>query len=304
VRVTKAIALNGVVKEVAGLSRRVIAENIRIEQRLSPEAGSVMADAAQMHQMLMNLVVNARDAMQAGGTLTIETSRYWMDAADAGRLDMAPGDYAVLTVKDNGIGMDEPVRARMFEPFFTTKPVGKGTGLGLATVYGLVRQSCGAIAVESRPGAGTTFRIYLPRVGASENAAEADSMAELTRGESTILVVEDDPAVRAFTTTVLRDAGHKLLEAANGDEALEIAQRHRGPIHLLLSDMVMPGLSGMELAAGLRSVRPDCRVLLVSGYSETLTGENAIHESIQYLQKPFSPEQLSRTVNMVLTAGG
>ena len=129
-------------------------------------------------------------------------------------------------------------------------------------------------------------------------------MAELTRGESTILVVEDDPAVRAFTTTVLRDAGHRLLEAANGDEALEVAQRHRGPIHLLLSDMVMPGLSGMQLAAELRLVRPDCRVLLVSGYSETLTGENAIHESIQYLQKPFSPEQLSRRVNMVLTAGG
>ena len=304
VRVTKAIALNGVVKEVAGLSRRVIAENIRIVQHLSPDAGNVMADAAQMHQMLMNLVVNARDAMQGGGTLTIETSRYGVDAAEGQQLDIPPGDYAVLTVKDTGVGMDDAVRAHIFEPFFTTKPVGKGTGLGLATVYGLVRQSCGAIEVESRPGAGTTFRIYLPRVGASENAAEADSMAELTRGESTILVVEDDPAVRAFTTTVLRDAGHKLLEAANGDEALEIAQRHRGPIHLLLSDMVMPGLSGIELAAGLRSVRPDCRVLLVSGYSETLTGENAIHESIQYLQKPFSPEQLSRTVNMVLTAGG
>jgi len=272
-------------------------------QHLSPEAGNVMADAAQMHQMLMNLVVNARDAMQGGGTLTIETSRYYVDAAEGQQLDIPPGDYAVLTVKDTGVGMDDGVRAHIFEPFFTTKPVGKGTGLGLATVYGLVRQSCGAIALESRPGAGTTFRIYLPRLGASENAVEADSITELTRGESTILVVEDDPAVRAFTTTVLRDAGHKLLEAANGDEALEVAQRHRGPIHLLLTDMVMPGLSGTDLAAELRLIRPDCRVLLVSGYSETLTAENAIDESIRYLQKPFSPEQLSRTVNAVLTEG-
>jgi two-component system, cell cycle sensor histidine kinase and response regulator CckA len=201
--------------------------------------------------------------------------------------------------------MDDAVRAHMFEPFFTTKPVGKGTGLGLATVYGLVRQSCGAIAVESRPGAGTTFRIYLPRLGDSEDdGADADLTSALTRGESTILVVEDDPAVRAFTTTVLRDAGHMLLEAANGDEALEIAERHRGPIHLLLTDMVMPGLSGMDLVAELRLVRPECRALLVSGYSETLIGENAIDESTRYLQKPFSPEQLSRTVNAVLTAAG
>jgi signal transduction histidine kinase len=305
VRVTQALALNGVVKEVAGLSRRLIAENIRIVQRLSPDAGSVMADAAQMHQMLMNLVVNARDAMPEGGTLTIETIRCGMDAAEARQLDVPPGDYAVLTVRDTGVGMDDAVRARIFEPFFTTKPVGKGTGLGLATVYGLVRQSCGAIAVESRPGAGTTFRIYLPRLGDSESAeGESDLTSALTRGESTILVVEDDPAVRAFTTTVLRDAGHMLLEAADGDEALEVAQRHRGPIHLLLTDMVMPGLSGTDLAAELRLIRPECRVLLVSGYSETLVGENAIEDGIRYLQKPFSPEQLSRTVNMVLTAGG
>jgi PAS domain S-box-containing protein len=302
VRVPQAIALNGVVREVAGLSRRVIAENIRIVQRLAPDAGSVMADAAQMHQMLMNLVVNARDAMPEGGTLTIETIHCGMDAGQARQLDVAPGNYAVLTVRDTGVGMDEVVRSHMFEPFFTTKPVGKGTGLGLATVYGLVRQNNGAIAVESRPGAGTTFRIYLPRLGDSESAGdEADSTSVLTRGESTILVVEDDPAVRAFTTTVLRDAGHMLLEASDGDEALEVAQRHRGPIHLLLTDMVMPGLTGTDLAAELRLVRPECRVLLVSGYSETLVGENTIDEGIRYLQKPFSPEQLSRSVNAVLT---
>ncbi len=304
VRVTQAIALNGVVKEVAELSRRVIAENIRIVQKPGADAGNVMADAAQMHQMLMNLVVNARDAMPAGGTLTIETFRCLLDAVEGHRLDVVAGDYAVLTVKDTGEGMNDAVRARIFEPFFTTKPAGKGTGLGLATVYVLVRQSCGAIAVESRRGAGTTFRIYLPRVAAPESTgSDANSIPALIRGASTVLVVEDDPAVRAFTTKVLRDAGHLLLEASDGDEALELAERHCGPIDLLLTDMVMPGLSGTDLAAELRLLRPDCRVLLVSGYSETLAGENAIDESMDYLQKPFSPEELSRTVNAVLTEG-
>ncbi len=304
VRVTEPIALNGVVKEVAELCRRVIAENIRIVQRTGPDAGSVMANVAQMHQMLMNLVVNARDAMPDGGTLTMETYRYWVDGREGQQLDLAAGDYAVLAVKDTGVGMDDAVRTRIFEPFFTTKPAGKGTGLGLATVYELVRQSCGAIAVESRAGAGTTFRIYLPRVATPEHTgSNAGSMQALTRGASTILVVEDDAAVRAFTTTVLRDAGHVLLEAADGDEALDVARRHHGPIHLLVTDMVMPGLSGTQLAAELRLVRPDCRILLVSGYWETLLAENAIDESIEVLQKPFSPELLSRTVNAVLTAG-
>jgi len=303
VTVRQAVSLNGVVSEVVTLSRRLIAENIRIVQNRSPDAGNVMADAAQMHQMLMNLVVNARDAMPSGGTLTVETFRKAVDEPTGRQLDLPPGDYAMLTVTDTGVGMDEQLRAHIFEPFFTTKAVGKGTGLGLATVYALVRQSHGAIAVDSSPGSGTVFRLYLPRLAGAEGTGPATSRApSLLRGNSTILVVEDDATVRSFTTRVLANAGYVLLEASDGQEALVVARQHGGPIHLLLTDMVMPGLTGTQLAVKLRAIRSDCKVLLVSGYSETLAAGSGLDETIHYLQKPFTPEQLSRTVRGILTA--
>jgi CheY-like chemotaxis protein len=192
--------------------------------------------------------------------------------------------------------MDDYVRAHIFEPFFTTKQVGKGTGLGLATVYSLVRKIGGAIVVESSPGAGATFRIFLPRVlGDAAPEPETEFAPAPAKGSSTVLVVEDEPSVRRFTMAVLRNAGYELLEAANAEEALEVAGGHHGPIHLLLTDMVMPGLTGTELANHLRAIHPESRVLLVSGYSEALVDQE-LDESMLYLQKPFTPDQLTKTV--------
>ena len=302
VTLVERVALSGVVKEVLGLSRRVIAENIRIVESVDRAAGSVMADPAQLHQMLMNLVVNARDAMPSGGTLTISTRHLALDSEQARRLDVVSGDYAVLTVSDTGSGMDEHVRAHIFEPFFTTKAVGKGTGLGLATVYALVRRLGGAIAVESSPGQGSTFRVYLPRIpGEPPPAAGTRDAPAMVRGSSTVLVVEDELSVRRFTVAVLKNAGYELLEAANAEEALSVAGGYLGPIHLLLTDMVMPGLTGTELAIHLRVIHPESKVLLVSGYSEELVEHEAIGHSIHYLQKPFTPDQLTRTVAKVVS---
>ena len=302
VTVTHPVALNVVVKEVLDLSRRVIAENIRIVENADRGAGSVIADQAQLHQMLMNLVVNARDAMPSGGTLTVSTHQLALDSEQARCLDVLSGDYAVLTVSDTGTGMDEHVRSRVFEPFFTTKAVGKGTGLGLATVYALVRRLAGAVTVESSLGEGSTFRIYLPRSAAEPPpAAAAHVSPPIVRGSSTVLVVEDELSVRRFTMAVLRNAGYHLLEAANAEEALAVAGGHLGPIHLLLTDMVMPGLTGTELALHFRVIHPESKVLLVSGYSGELVNHDAIGDSIHYLQKPFTPDQLTRTVARVVS---
>ena len=296
------IQLNSAVAEVVQLSRRLIGENIALTETLDPAAGLVLADTAQMNQMVMNLVINARDAMAAGGRLHIATCSAEVDLELAERLDLAPGKYAVLTVSDTGIGMDDNVRAHLFEPFFTTKPAGEGTGLGLATVYGIVRQGRGAIEVDSRAGAGTTFRIYLPHLVAENGLSESTPQPQgLVRGASTILVVEDESAVRQFAIEVLADSGYDVLEAANADEALALARQHERPIHLLLTDMVMPGLHGRELAERLREVHPESRVLLVSGYSKTLVADNTLDAGIHYLHKPFTPDQLTRTVSEVLS---
>ncbi len=300
VTVTQPISLNAVVSEVVELSRRLIGEHITVIERLSPDAGSISADSARVHQMLMNLVVNARDAMPDGGQLEIETRLEYVDAEQARTLEMAPGECAVLSIRDTGIGMDEHVRAHLFEPFFTTKALGKGTGLGLATVYGLVRQLAGGITVESRPGAGAHFNIFLHRI-AGDAARNHDAAPQaLTRGSSTILVVEDDASVRRYTAKVLADAGYELLEAADAAQALEIAQRHNGAIDLLLTDMVMPGAPGTELAIRLRPIHPEIRVILVSGYSELLVQDRFPDKTFHYLQKPFSPDQLTRAVNGLL----
>ena len=292
----EAVNLNAIVAEVVQLSRRVIGENIRVFEQLCAIGGTVQGDPAQIHQMLMNLMINARDAMPEGGMLTVATSAVEVGEELAAQLDVARGDYVALRVTDSGVGMEDSVRAHIFEPFFTTKARGKGTGLGLASVYGTVRQSRGGIAVESQPGAGTSFHIYLPRLVAPVSAGPKRNAApQLIRGASTVLVVEDEEAVRRLITDLLADAGYEVLEACDAEMAMAIATARSSAIHLLLTDMIMPGVSGRKLADSLRQLHPEAKVLLVSGYSDSLAEED-LGKSIRYLPKPFSPEQLTRIV--------
>jgi PAS domain S-box-containing protein len=298
---TRPVQLNLVVAEVLQLSRRLIGENIALIELLGDTAGHVLADAAQIHQMLMNLVINARDAMVGGGRLTITTSGTRVAADLAAQLDVPPGEYVLLTVTDTGIGMEDHVLNHLFEPFFTTKPAGKGTGLGLSTAYGIVRQNRGAITVDSFPGSGTTFRVYLPQFITGEPYSVADVRAPaLVRGASTILLVEDESAVRHFAATVLARSGYTVLQAATGDEALLLAERYHKPIHLLFTDIVMPGLSGRDLARCFSAIHAESKVLLTSGYSETLAAKDSLDPGINYLAKPFSAEQLTQVVDRIL----
>jgi len=298
--------LNSVVADVDKMLRRLIGEDIVLTTRMDPALGSVKADPGQIEQVLLNLAVNARDAMPKGGRLTIETANVELDAncPDA-RPEVRPGRYIQLAVSDTGCGMDEATKAHLFEPFFTTKGVGKGTGLGLATVYGIVKQASGCIYIYSEPGRGATFKIYLPRIEEAVPAKHAQ--AGVTRssvGTETILLVEDEDAVRALTRHVLQKSGYKVLEARHGGEALRLCGRHREPIHLLLTDVVMPEMGGRELADCLISLRPEMKVLYLSGYTDDavvrhgiLTAESA------FLQKPFSVETLTRKVREVLDQG-
>jgi len=270
---------------------------------LDPRVGSVKADIGQLEQVLMNLAVNARDAMPTGGKLTIETANVEHDPDYARERAAAPvSRFVMLAVSDTGVGMDEATKAKIFEPFFTTKEPGKGTGLGLATVYGIVQQAGGFIWVYSEPGRGTTFKIYLPQVdAAAEGAAGGTAPADLPRGTETVLVVEDAAAVRAVTRQVLARQGYVVLEAPHGGAALDIAAQHHGPIHLLVTDVVMPGLSGRQLADQLARVRPDTKVLYVSGYTDDAVVRHGVLEAgIAYLQKPFTTDSLARKVREVL----
>ena len=298
----KPVPLNRIVTEVLKLSRRLIGENITLIELLGDGAGQVLADEAQIHQMLMNLLINARDAMPGGGRLTVTTGPTTVEGDLSRRLDVPPGDYVLLTVTDTGIGMDQHILNRVFEPFFTTKPAGKGTGLGLSSTYGIVRQSRGAIIVDSFPGCGTTFRIYLPHlVGAIPAPVAETSAPELVRGASTILLVEDEAAVRQFAAAVLKRSGHTVLEAADADEALLLAERFREPIHLLFTDIVMPGMNGRDLAKRFAGLHSESKILLTSGYSEAFAGTRTLDAGTNFLSKPFSAEQLTRLVNRILT---
>jgi two-component system, cell cycle sensor histidine kinase and response regulator CckA len=300
---TEAVHLNAIVAEVVQLSRRLIGENIRVVEELCAGSDTVPADAVQIHQVLMNLVINARDAMPEGGLLLIATSAAEVGADLAAELDIPCGAYVSLTVTDSGVGMDDSIRTHIFEPFFTTKSVGKGTGLGLSTVYGTVRQSGGGIVVESRPLGGTTFRIYLPRFLKLEDAIPRGvATSALVRGASTVLVVEDEEAVRRLIVDLLKDAGYDVMEAADAEGAIAIGAGYTGAIHLLLTDMVMPGLNGRKLAESLRELHPESKVLLVSGYSDSLVSAGPLDRSIRYLQKPFTPEHLTRVVHETITA--
>jgi len=299
----KALDLKATVAGTEKLLKRLIGEDVRLTTFLAADLGVVKADPGQIEQIIINLAVNARDAMPTGGRLTIEASNVDMDEVYArGHAPARPGRYVLLALSDTGIGMDEQTKARIFEPFFTTKEPGKGTGLGLATVYGIVKQSGGFIWVYSELGHGTTFKVYLPRVDEPAEAAGAPTAAvEPPRGTETVLVVEDAASVRMVTRQVLERYGYTVLEAPNGDTALHLAAKHHGPIHLLLTDVVMPGLSGRQLAEQLAQLRPDMKVLYASGYADRAIVHHGILESgIAYLPKPFTPETLGRRVRQVL----
>ncbi|MEA5447468.1 response regulator [Leptolyngbya sp. CCNP1308] len=295
--------LNTVVSNTETMLRRLIGEDVSLVTTLSSTLGQVKADPGQIEQVLMNLAVNARDAMPQGGTLTLATKTVHLDEAYCRTVaDLAPGDYVRLTMQDTGCGIDAATQANMFEPFFTTKAVGKGTGLGLTTVHGIVKQSGGHIAVESTVGQGTTFQIYLPRV--AELVPEVRSPARsrtLPQGSETVLVVEDEDAVRALEILILQRCGYRVLEAINGSDALHLVEQEPGPIHLLLSDVVMPHMGGRDLADQIALKRPDCKVLFLSGYTDDAVIHHGVSEAgVAFLQKPFTPAALAQKVRQVL----
>jgi len=297
----KVIDLNSVVDNLKKILQRVIGEDVDLTTVLATELGAVKADVSQIEQILMNLAVNARDAMPTGGQLTIETANVDYDPERQQRADGSK-NFVMLAVTDTGTGMDEATKAKIFEPFFTTKQPGKGTGLGLATVYAIVTQAGGSIWVYSELGHGTSFKIYLPQVDAVPTTA-AVARVDLPRGTETVLLVEDAAAVRAVARQVLQRQGYRVLEAADGEDALYLAARHQGTIDLVLTDVVMPRAGGRELAERLLAVRPDTRVLYMSGYTDDSVVRHGIREGgVAYLQKPFSPEGLSRKVRDVLDA--
>jgi PAS domain S-box-containing protein len=299
----RVVDLNAVVSGLRKMLQRVIGEDVEFATTLAPDLGAVRADVGQLEQVLLNLAVNARDAMPTGGSLTIETANAELDPSyTRTHHQAAAGQFAMLAVSDTGVGMDEATKARIFEPFFTTKGLGQGTGLGLATVYGIVKQSAGFIWVYSEPGHGTSFKIYLPRVDEPvDQGAALPAAAGGRRGTETVLVVEDAAAVRAVTRQVLERHGYTILEAPNGEAALQVAATHDGPIHLLLTDVVMPVLSGRPLAERLARLRPETRVLYTSGYTdESIVRHGILEPGIAYLQKPFTPDSLAHKVRDVL----
>ena len=294
--------LNVVVADMDRMLRRLIGEHIALVTVLAPDLGRVRADPNQIEQVLVNLAVNARDAMPDGGKLTIETANEEMDKAFAqAHLGAVPGSYAMIAVTDTGVGMDASVRAHLFEPFFTTKEVGKGTGLGLATVYGIVKQSEGYITVYSEPRRGARFKIYLPRIQTPQSTTAASAKERPERGTETVLVVEDEAAVLTLSRRALEAQGYVVLAANDPTDAMRVVERHGGPIHLLLTDVVMPGSSGRELADRLVARRPGIRVLYMSGYpGDAVVQHGSLPVGSAFVQKPFSPDGLARKVRDVL----
>ena len=303
----KVLDLNAIVSDLEKMLRRLIGEDVELRTVLETELGKVKADPGQIVQVVMNLAVNSRDAMPRGGKLTIETKNVSLDEEYARQhISVAPGSYVMLAVTDTGTGMNEETRKRIFEPFFTTKELGKGTGLGLSTVYGIVKQSGGNIWVYSEVGHGTTFKVYLPRVGGEareyKRSAEVEESVE---GAETILLAEDEEVVRKLTVQVLEMYGYEVLEASNGGSALLLCERHQGPIHLLVTDVIMPEMSGRELADRLAQLRPEMRVLYMSGYTDNaIVHQGVLDEGANFIEKPFSPDALARKVREVLDLAG
>jgi CheY-like chemotaxis protein len=299
----KILDLNDAISDMSKMLRRLIGEDIEFIAITRPGLRPVNADPGQIQQIVMNLAVNARDAMPQGGKLTIETAIVDLDEDFARKhAAMSAGPYVMLAISDNGIGMDAETQARIFEPFFTTKGPGKGTGLGLSTVYGIVKQSNGFIWVYSEPGKGTTFKIYFPSAEGKITKVTAESKSELGfLGFETVLVVEDETPVRALACRILRDRGYNVLEAADGMEALRIAQEYAGEIHLILADVVMPGISGSTLVSRLEATRPGIKALYISGYTDNAIVHHGILDSnVAFLQKPFSTDDLACKVREVI----
>lgn len=301
----KVLSLNTVVANLNKMLTRLIGEDIDLKTNLASDLEAVKVDPTQIEQVIVNLVVNALDAMPSGGQLTIETSNIDLDENYvADRLDAQPGEYVLLTVSDSGIGMTEEVKAHIFEPFFTTKEPGKGTGLGLATVFGIVKQNAGHIGVYSEPGHGAAFRIYLPRVKiAAPPSAERPARLtnNLPQGKETVLLVEDEPKVRDLADRLLRRQGYTVLTATNGEEALHVGQAYEGEIHLLLTDMVMPQMNGKDLADRFKILRPDMKVIYTSGYTDkAIVHQGILDADIAFIQKPFTVMDLAQKVRAVL----
>jgi PAS domain S-box-containing protein len=299
----RVLDLNSVLRDLDKMLRRVIGEDIELVTLLAEDLARVKTDHGQMQQVIMNLAVNAKDAMPNGGKLTIETANVELDETYArSHVAVIPGRYAMLSVSDTGVGMTAEVKEQVFEPFFTTKEKGKGTGLGLATVYGIVKQSGGNIWIYSEPGQGTTFKIYLPRVDEPlEELKEKAEVKGIPRGSETILVVEDEEKVLKLTVQILRGQGYAVLEAPHGDDALLVCEQHEGPIHLMLTDVVMPNMSGLELAKRLKAFHPEMKVLYMSGYTDNaIVHHGVLEKGMNYIQKPFTIEGLARKVREVL----
>jgi two-component system cell cycle sensor histidine kinase/response regulator CckA len=300
---TKAVALNTIITELEKMLRRILGEGIDLSTHLVPGLATIQGDPSRIEQVVMNLVVNARDAMSDGGALTIETRSEEFGVAQAEEIGVAPGCYVVLTVADTGCGMDEATRKRIFEPFFTTKDVGKGTGLGLSNVFATVSQSGGAVSVYSEPGRGTTFRLYFPRARDASDAAGETRLRAALGGSETILVAEDDDQLRAVIRRMLGVLGYQCLEARNGDVALDLLKESSRDVHLLLTDLVMPGTDGRTLGAQARKLRPEMKVLVMSGYSghSAIKGQ-VIEPNEPFIEKPFTLEKMSRAIRSAIGA--
>ena len=298
--------LNDVVKDLDKMLQRFIDENIELTIVPGKEIGRVKADSGYVGQVLMNLVVNARDAMPNGGKLTIATNNVTLDENYARTHTGAiPGDYVMLSVSDTGTGMTDEVKARLFEAFFTTKPKGKGTGLGLATCQTIVQQSGGHIGVYSEVGKGTTFKVYFPRVDLPlDVAARAIQTGPVPRGTETLLVVEDEPDVRHLACDVLKAQGYEVLRASNGQHALHVAREHKGsPIRLVITDVIMPLMGGKMMAEWLKSTYPDLKILFTSGYTDdAITHHGVLEPEVEFLPKPYTPATLARKVREMLDA--
>lgn len=301
----RVIDLHAVVGGMEKMLRRLLGEDVALVVPRARAKSCARLDPGQIEQVIMNLAVNARDAMPNGGTLTIETTEVMVSAQDAVEMvGISPGPHVMLSVTDTGMGMDKATQARMFEPFFTTKGVGKGTGLGLATVFGIVQQSGGAIRVDSEPGHGTTMRVCFPATACAVEASPrlpVSAVMRAVRGAETILLVEDDEAVRALTRSALRQLGYNVLEAQNAGEALLMCEQHDGKIDLLLTDVVMPRISGSQLAARLTAMRPEMRVLYMSGYTaDEVVRHGVVESTISFIQKPITPHTLANKIREVL----